>query len=96
MADNPEVWNNLADAISERVGEKLFDRGFSRNGDIAELKGQFKALDHKFDRMEKSIDIILNRVQTYETTIDVSIRKIGKGLEKRVLEAIDRHLGVPR
>ncbi len=107
MADDPKFAAKLADAIAERLDEKFGWRQGDMRADIAELNGQFKALDQKFDRMEGGIDTLARNIQVFaerqETLARNSEKRIEKKLDERftsleahLVNVIDRHLGVPR
>ena len=62
VAKDPEFAADVAEIIAEKLDEKFGWRQGRMRDDITELKGQFKALDQKFDRMEGGIDTLTKNI----------------------------------
>ena len=93
----------MSDLLRNMLDEKFGDLTF----EFERLKGQFKSLDRKFDRMEGGIDTLTKNIQVFaerqETLARNSEKRIERKLDERftaleahLVNAIDKHLGVPR
>ena len=88
MADNPEVWNKLADAIAEKVGDRLYERGWSTAGieeRLDKIDAKLKDHDRRFDNLDHAISDLRGRHEIHAG----EFRKVNKRLD-----SIDGHLGI--
>ena len=88
MADNPEFAAKLADAIAEKLGEKLYGRGWNIAGIEEKLDKVLAKLDdhdNRFDRLDTSIADL----RAKDDLIDREVRKVNNRLD-----SIDGHLGI--
>lgn len=75
----------MADKLKQFIDEKFGEQRHQ----IERLEDRMASVELRLDRMDKKIDVLLSRVQNYETTIDATARKIGKSIEQRVVKALD-------
>ena len=89
MAKDPELVKTLVDALSETLDEKFGHRQGDVFFELDDLKGQFKALDQKFDHMQEGIDTLTHNLQVFAERQET----VARDSEKRLLRAIDYRLG---
>ena len=85
LADNPDVFAKLADAVTEKVGEKIYDQGWNTDG----IEKRLDKIEAKLTDHERRFDVLARNFQTLGEKLD--------GIERRTsqrLDRIDDHLSI--
>ena len=88
MADNPEVWNKLADAIADKVGDRLYERGWSISG----IEERLDKIDSKLTDHDSRFDTLESKFQSFGERQEEFSRVLGKVSGR--LNTIDGRLGI--
>ena len=89
MADNPEFAAKLADALAERLGNKLRDAGFDLSGieqSLDTIQDTLKNHDRRFDTLDHNFETLGEKLQLH----DGEFRKGQRSSRQK----IDGHLGI--
>ena len=92
MADNPDVWNKLAEKIAEKVGDRLYERGWSTAG----IERRLDKIDGKVSDLQDGMKTLTHNVRTYAERQETLARDSEKRIERKLVERFTERLGVPQ
>ena len=85
MADNIDVFDRLADAVAEKLGEKLYARGWDTAGiddKLDTILAKLNEHDRRFDTVDRQFETIENNLQAFSEKQGMFERKTERTLKR--------------